>query len=202
MDVNEDQLIGEPSEAVPKQGPTDDACMGKRVEKQEDGDTIFVGYCRAWPGKGTGHVGEGRCSRHGGGAGAPEGNDNATGNGGGGAPEENDNAVTHAAFRENFTDTLTESGEQLVEQAEELLNDPLDAQQVGRTAAGLALEKFRRTGSERFLRRFESICDTFGLAPEDIQKHEHEHKGEVDHRHTAELTDQQQQLLESIEGDL
>jgi len=36
----------------------------------------------------------------------------------------------------------------------------------------MALEQFRRTGDERFLRRFESICDKFEIAPDDVQRHE------------------------------
>jgi len=65
MNVNEDELVGEPLDQVPEQDPTDEACMGRRSEKR-DGELVFLGYCGAWPGKGTDHVGEGRCSRHGG----------------------------------------------------------------------------------------------------------------------------------------
>jgi len=97
MDVTEDELVGEPLDQVPQQDPTGEACMGRRSEKQ-DGESVFVGYCGAWPGKGTDHVGEGRCSKHGGAGGAPEGNDNAEGNDGGSAPEDNANAVTHGAY--------------------------------------------------------------------------------------------------------
>ena len=100
MDVNEEALVGEPLEEVPEQSPTDEACMGRRSEKR-DGESVFVGYCGAWPGKGTDHVGEGRCSKHGGAGGAPEGNDNAEGNDGGAAPEGNTNAVTHGAYADH-----------------------------------------------------------------------------------------------------
>ncbi|WP_049986840.1 hypothetical protein [Halobellus rufus] len=96
MDVSEDELIGEPSEEVPTIDPDGENCHGKRTEKR-DGETIFVGYCGAWPGKGTDHVGEGRCSKHAGNAGAPEGNDNAEGNDGG-APDGNRNASTHDLY--------------------------------------------------------------------------------------------------------
>ena len=96
MDVNEDGLIGSPSDSVPTLEADGENCLGKRTERQ-DGETVFVGYCRAWPGKGTEHVGEGRCSKHAGNAGAPEGNDNAEGNDGG-APEGNTNATTHALY--------------------------------------------------------------------------------------------------------
>jgi hypothetical protein len=33
--------------------------------------------------------------------------------------------------------------------------------------AAITLEQARRTGDDRFYRRFESICDTFEIAPED-----------------------------------
>ncbi|WP_324757066.1 hypothetical protein [Haloarcula montana] len=91
MDVTEEDLIGEPLDQVPQQQPTDGSCMGRRWEKQ-DGETLFVGYCGAWPGKGTDHVGEGRCSKHGGEAGSGGERE------GSGAPEENTNAVTHGAY--------------------------------------------------------------------------------------------------------
>ncbi|WP_455448298.1 hypothetical protein [Natrinema thermotolerans] len=92
MDVNEEDLIGKPLEEVPEQPPDYD-CNARRHD-----DGTFEGYCGARAGKGTDHVGEGRCSNHGGASdGAPEGNDNAEGNDGG-APEENTNAVTHGAY--------------------------------------------------------------------------------------------------------
>ena len=97
MDVNEEELIEAPSGDVPTLDPDGENCLGKRTKRQ-DGETVFVGYCRAWPGKGTDHVGDGRCSKHAGNAGAPEGNDNAEGNDGGAAPEGNTNAVTHALY--------------------------------------------------------------------------------------------------------
>ena len=39
--------------------------------------------------------------------------------------------------------------------------------------AAIAKEQFRRTGDDRFLRRYESICKTFNIAPEDVERHEH-----------------------------
>lgn len=71
---DEDQYIGEPLPDVPKRDPTDENCMGRKkmkrdgeVVRDEDGVALFGGYCRAWPGKKTDHVGEGRCSFHAGG---------------------------------------------------------------------------------------------------------------------------------------
>jgi len=117
MDVTEDELVGEPLDQVPEQDPTDERCMGRRSEKR-DGESVFLGYCGAWPGKGTDHVGEGRCSKHGGAGGAPEGNDNAEGNDGGGAPENNTNAVTHGAYADAnsyYQDVLTDELRQFVD---------------------------------------------------------------------------------------
>lgn len=85
-----------------------------------------------------------------------------------GAPEGNTNAVTHGAWAESFvTDFLTDAEIDRVKDAEQLLGTPESAQDVARTAAAITLEQFRRSGDERFLRRFESICDKFGIAPAD-----------------------------------
>ncbi|MFC6975805.1 hypothetical protein ACFQL1_15835 [Halomicroarcula sp. GCM10025709] len=88
MDVNEEDLIGEPLDEVPQQQPSDEHCLGRRSEKR-DGESVFVAYCRSTPGRGTDHVGEGRCKHHGGNAGS--GGDRE----GSGAPEDNGNAETH-----------------------------------------------------------------------------------------------------------
>jgi hypothetical protein len=117
MDVDEDSLIGEPLDEAPKQDPIDDACMGRRWEKDEDDVQIFQGYCRAWPGKGTDHVGEGRCSKHGGSAGAPEGNSNAEGNDGG-APEGNQNAADHSLYSDEnlyYQNVVDDAGRALID---------------------------------------------------------------------------------------
>jgi hypothetical protein len=66
MNVDESAYEGRPPDDVPQQQPTDDACMGKKTDRRDDRTTVFVGYCRSWPGKGTDHVGEGRCKHHGG----------------------------------------------------------------------------------------------------------------------------------------
>ncbi|QLH82474.1 hypothetical protein [Halosimplex pelagicum] len=101
MDVDEDDLIGQPLDEVPQQDPTEERCMGRRkqsrdgeIVRDDDGTPLFAGYCGSWPGKGTDHVGEGRCSNHGGDAGSGGEREDA------GAPEENTNAVTHGAYAE------------------------------------------------------------------------------------------------------
>lgn len=73
----------------------------------------------------------------------------------------------HGAFSKHFTSHLTDTEFDAFEEARELLENPEGAQDVARTAAASCLMKFKRTGDERFLRRFEGLCDKFGIAPED-----------------------------------
>lgn len=93
MDVTEEDLVGEPLSKVPQQQPSDQDCLARRHEKR-DGETVFVGYCRSWPGRGTDHVGEGRCTNHGGDGGSGGEREGA------GAGEGNDNAATHELYSE------------------------------------------------------------------------------------------------------
>jgi hypothetical protein len=111
----------------------------------------------------------GKCSTHGGSddSGAPEGNTNAEGNDGG-APEENTNAADHGGYSDKFLDNFVgPDGKERIEDGYDLAEDPEGAQKQALLMAQVALEKFRVTGDERFLRRYESICDTFGIAPAD-----------------------------------
>jgi hypothetical protein len=62
MKSNEEELIGKPTSEVPRISPGED-CNGKRWEKRGE-ETIFVGYCDNRSGKGTDHLGEGRCKHH------------------------------------------------------------------------------------------------------------------------------------------
>lgn len=83
-----------------------------------------------------------------------------------GAPEGNDNAVDTGAWAEDFYDGfLTEAEKERVFESADALGEQATAQEIGRHAASVCLEQFRRTGDERFLRRFESLCDTFEIAP-------------------------------------
>lgn len=77
---NEPQNIGHPTRDVAKLDADGEHCRGKRAKKlvaseldidvpeeciDEDGlVSIFRGYCRNHPGKGTDHVGSGRCKFH------------------------------------------------------------------------------------------------------------------------------------------
>ena len=94
---------------------------------------------------------------------------------GGDSPAGEDNGnFRHGAFSEYFTDHLTETEEEAFQDAREMLKEPESAQEVARSAATICLVQFRRTGDERFLRRFESICDKFAIAPEDELTVHHE----------------------------
>lgn len=168
MDVNEDELVGKPTEEVPTLETTDEDCMGKRTEKRGD-ETVFVGYCRSTPGRGTDHTGEGRCKHHGGAGGSGGAREGA------GAPEGNTNAATHGAYAESFvSDFLTEEEIERVDQAQELLDSPEGAQSHARLLAAIAVEQYRRSGDERFLRRYESICEKAGIFPGDELTVNHE----------------------------
>jgi len=126
--------------------------------------------CGLKAGWGTEHVGVGACKLHGGNAGAPEGNDNA---------------VTVGAWADNFyTDFLTEAEKERVNESAELLGNKANAKEIGQHAASVSLEQFRRTGDERFLRRFESICDKFGITPPD----ELEVSGDMNHTGGLDVT--------------
>lgn len=122
--------------------PTDGRCNAKT----RDG-----GYCANYP-KGDAD----RCRMHG-----------ADSNGDG-APEGNDWAAKHGAWSESFmSDFLTEKEQARVQDAVDTLGSPAGAQEQAKVAASICLEQFRRTGDERFMRRYESICETFGVTPDD-----------------------------------
>lgn len=94
-----------------------------------------------------------------------------------GAPEGNTNAAKTGAYADSFMEGfLTEEEQRRVNEAREILGDDAGAQEHGRLVAGMCLEQFRRTGDERFIRRYESICDKFAIAPAD----EVEHSGELE----------------------
>ncbi|WP_395166343.1 hypothetical protein [Natrinema pallidum] len=103
----------------------------------------------------------GKCHNHGGST--PSGDENPKQ--GRGDQEGNDNAVTHGAFQEHFTSNLTEGEQAAFTDAYNQLEDAHGAQDIARSAASICLLQFRRSGDERFLRRFEGICDKFEIAP-------------------------------------
>lgn len=119
----------------------------------------------------------------------------------GSSHEGNDWAATHGAYSESFVeDFLRDEEIERVKQFEELAGSIEGAQAVARTAAGIALEQFRRTGDERFLRRYESICDTFGIAPDDVQKVDHKGSVDVDHGVDDETDRRIGALIDQLNG--
>jgi len=159
MEHQPDDLVGEPVGDAPMREPGE-YCNGRRTR-----DGIFIGYCKRTSGWGTDED-SGRCDWHGGSGGSSD------------EHEGNDWATTHGAYSESFVENFLRDEEiERVRQAEDLLGKPESAQALARTIAGIALEQFRRTGDGRFLRRYESICDTFGIAPDDEIRHEHTGEG-------------------------
>jgi hypothetical protein len=86
----------------------------------------------------------------------------------GSSHENNDWAAKHGAYSESFvSDFLTEEEIERVEKSREVLETPEGAQEDARLMASIYKEQFRRTGDERFARRYESICDKAGIFPDD-----------------------------------
>lgn len=107
--------------------------------------------CNAYP-----LQGRDKCRMH---AGTSSGGDSHAGN---------DWAATHGAYAESFVkDFLTDKEIERVEQMREILDTPEGAKEDAKLTAAILKEQWRRTGDERFARRYESICDTFGIAPAD-----------------------------------
>ena len=126
-----------------------------------------------------------------------EGNDNAAGNNGG-APEGNTNNVKHDAFREQFNSHLTAGEQKAFDDACEQLETPEGAQDIARIAAANCLLQFKRTGDERFLRRFEGLCEKFNIAPAEETTHNHRHAHQ--HEHDTGLNERQRSAIDSITG--
>lgn len=147
-------------------------------------DRDDVPYCLAAAGWGREEAGEpgDACKHHG----AP------------GGPEGNTKNLKHGAYREQFTNHLTQAEQDAFDEAARLLEDPEGAQEVARIAATTALLQWQRSQDPEFLRRFESICEKFGLAPEEVLQVEH--SGSVDHEHSHELDDKQRAHIDAITG--
>lgn len=86
----------------------------------------------------------------------------------GSSHEGNDWAAKHGAWSESFvSDFLRDEEIERVEDAADVLEQPEGAQALARKVAVICLEQFRRTGDERFLRRYESICDKANIFPDE-----------------------------------
>lgn len=138
MDV--EGLIGRPMEVVPPVPPGWD-CNARRWERNEEADDvrIFVGYCKNRAGKGTDHVGEGRCKFHGGAA------DNVG--------RENGN-YRHGAYTADYPDDLSRNPADVVENLHE--ETSAGREEIARTLAAISVNQFRRSGDPRFLERYEA----------------------------------------------
>ncbi|WP_135827311.1 hypothetical protein [Halorussus halobius] len=111
-----------------------------------------VEYCTLAAGWGVDGKSEGTCKHHLG----------AVDNRG-----ENNPNFEHGAFAEHFTSHLTEDEKEAYEDARQMLDSHEGSQEVAKAAAAICLQQFRRSMDDRFLRRFESICDKFNITPPD-----------------------------------
>jgi hypothetical protein len=143
---------------MPSETPTDGRCNYEY--SPDDQYSHDSGYCEGHP------MDNGRCFHHGG----QEEN--------GGAPDGNENAVTHGAYRDHAISSLTEAETRAFNEVAQKLEDPEDAQEIAREAAAYCLMMAHRASDDRWVRRWEGICDKFGIAPEEVQ--EHNVSGELD----------------------
>lgn len=174
---------------------------------REDGYCGYIGDgrdtpCRLVEGWGYDNATSGLCRNHGD-RGAKVANQNAKDNPGGGPPESNDNAVTHGAYRDDFLENhMTDEEVERVATVEELLSTPEGSQRHARMMAGVALEQFRRSGDERFLREYRQLCDKAQIFPSEERDHNHRHAHA--HKHGIdegrELTERQHAAIDSITG--
>lgn len=106
----------------------------------------------------------GKCYNHGGSSTGPKTEE--------GKEKSSQNAADHNAYRESFLeDYLTEEEADRVTNLEKILSTPEGSQQHARMMAGVALEQFKRSGDERFLREYRQICDKAGIYPNDKIEH-------------------------------
>lgn len=132
-----DPYVGRPLEEVPKRDPGED-CNGRRWERRdEDNETVFVGYCKNRAGKGTDHVGEGRCKFHGGAA------DN-TG-------ESNGNYV-HGGYSQLWGDDPSRDPSEIVDELAAKHTE--SKEEIARLIAAELLVQMHRTDDPRFLGRW------------------------------------------------
>lgn len=137
--------------------------------------------CGLPAGWGTGHVGDGRCKLHGGSS--PRGED---------SPSYKHGGYSKYLSEDNFTDDESERAGAIFGD----LQDPETARDVGRAMAMDLYVRYDRTKDPRYSREFRQFCETFGFAPEEIQRLAVEHSGRVDHGH--ELTDRQLSHLDHL----
>jgi len=175
MNVNEEELIGESSDDVPTVDPTDENCMGKKTS-----GGVFQGYCQATPGRGTDHVGRGRCKHHGG----------AANNRG-----ENNGNYKHGGYSK-FQDFLTDGLNEREQEAIQALDFDENAQQFAKDVVKEAYAKYLRSGDDRFLREARQWASEFGVIEAAPEKFE----GNIDVDATRELSEQEREHLDQLTG--
>lgn len=86
----------------------------------------------------------------------------------GSSHEGNNYAADTGAWAKSFlTDFLRDDEIERVMNASDIIGEPEGAQDLAQKVAVVCLEQFRRTGDQRFLQRYESICDKANLFPDD-----------------------------------
>lgn len=139
------ELLGEPVEDVLELPPGEN-CNARRTD-----DGRFQGYCQNRAGKGTDHVGRGRCKFHGGLAGAPEGEANG--------------AYRHGAYSRLFRRDFTSSEAACAAELVVLLKTKEDTIEAACEAYAEAVLKYKRSNDVRFLREARQLATTFNLIP-------------------------------------
>lgn len=152
--IDEQGAIGSPSDEVPTVNPGYH-CNARKLDKQ-DGDepNLFAGYCNNRAGKGTDHVGEGRCDRHGGAAPTKDENPNV---GKGAAGPGNIRGMKHGlhANRTRFYDRLDDERQLMIDEFESAMieryidnngrkPDKADVQDLFEIAVGYVLRDYAR----------------------------------------------------------
>lgn len=133
-----------PIEWAPKRPP------GYHCNGRKSSEGLFLGYCQARAGRGTDHVGRGRCKHHGGAA-----DNRGTKNG---------NYRT-GAYSERFREQLTEVELAAIGDVVDTLPAPDDGGGIAAECAAEALMKYKRAGDPRFLREARQWLSEFNLIP-------------------------------------
>lgn len=126
------------------------------------------GYCTQYPVEGAA-----RCRMHGGTA------DNAG---------ENNGNYEHGGFSESIRSHYSDDEEASHDDLVDALRDPDRVKSVGFELAAEAWHRYKRSNDPRFLREFRQLCDQFSITPEEVQKHEVEHSGEVGGEYSVSIT--------------
>lgn len=197
--LDEDQAIGRESHLIQQvpPGPNPNAegdyprCNAKRTEDVKDSDThneydetrtVFQGYCRNKAGKGTDHVGEGRCKHHGGKA---------------GAPKHNQNGATHAATADphHYAESLPTEEREFVEDATATICDRIRAQKGDVDFLDRILARRVAIKLHMVAKASDYVENVSGL----LQTIQHEHGS---HEDKAPLIDEIRRYDDSIFGNL